>query len=325
MLLDDVFRRSQSGVIRNVLIDMNSAHITFCERPRRVFNAACLALAIACSRGLAVEHAPAQRVVSLGPSLTKQLYLLGVANRVVGITTYCPQPVGLPGVDRIGSVVDPNVETIVRLRPDLILTTPLTNGRRVAALRALRMPLVEFPAARTFNEICEQFLELGKQVGGEQQAESIVRRAKAEASILRETVSKLDRPSVFIQIGAKPLCTAGPDSFLNDLVEMAGAVNIAREAKVRTYSREAVLAANPDCILIVTMGLTGPDEKQKWSQYDNLAAASNGRIHMIDSELVCSPTPASFVEALDLVANLLHPQTTAGAGSQPGAKGGSRE
>ena len=263
------------------------------------------------------ESPHAHRIASLGPSLTKQLYLLGVASRVVGVTTYCPQPSGLPAVERIGSVVDPNVEAVVRLRPDLVLTTPLTNRKRVAALRALQMPVVEFPAARTFDEICEQFLALGKQVGEEKRAENIVRRAKARAEGLCGAVPGSDRPTVFIQIGARPLCTAGQDSFLNDLVEMAGAVNIAKEAKIYTYSRESVLAANPDCILIVTMGLTGPDEKQRWSQYSNLAAASNGRIHMIDSELVCSPTPVSFVEALALVVGLLHPEAAATSGSRP--------
>jgi iron complex transport system substrate-binding protein len=74
-----------------------------------------------------------------------------------------------------------------------------------------------------------------------------------------------------------------------------------------TYSREAVVAANPDCILVVTMGLVGQDEARGWLRYEGLAAAASNRIHLVDSERVCSPTPRSFVEALEWLVGVLHP------------------
>ncbi|MDD5707981.1 MAG: helical backbone metal receptor [Kiritimatiellae bacterium] len=250
-----------------------------------------------------------QRLVALGPSLTRQLYLLGATNLLVGITTYCPQPDGAPPIERIGSVVDPNIERIVRLRPDLVMTTSLTDRRRVDGLRALGIPLAEFRAARTFDEICTQFLELGRLAGRETQAVAIVHQARSAVESLRfKDGAGVARTRVFIQIGARPLVTAGPDSFLNDLIEMAGGDNIAKDAAFSAYSLEAVLAANPECILIVTMGLAGPDERDTWRRYDNLAAATSNRIYLIASDLVCSPTPASFVEALALVAGMLHPK-----------------
>lgn len=270
---------------------------------------------------LAAEHTeltPGQdaRIVALSPALTKQLYLLGLATNVVGITSYCPQPPGnLPAIEQIGSVVDPSTESIIRLRPDLVVSTPLANRRRLTALRGLGIPIAEFLPARSFADVCAQFLELGRLTGTRAQAERIVTEARTQANALSAKVANRPRPSVFVQIGAKPLAAAGKDSFMNDLVVMAGGSNIADDTTYRIYSREAVLAANPDCILIVTMGITGTDEKQQWSAYPNLNAAANQRIYMIDSELVCSPTPQDFVEALAAVIGLLHPETA--PGTQP--------
>lgn len=255
---------------------------------------------------------PAQRIVSLSPALTKQLYLLGLTSNVVGITTYCPQPAGdLPAIEIVGTVVDPSTERILRLKPDLMVCTPLANRKRIATLREAGIRILEFRAAQSCKEVSEQFLELGNATGAADQADTIVRDVDATVSAIRRTVAGVDRPGVFIQIGAKPLCTAGRDSFLNDLVEMAGGTNIADDTTYRIYSREAVLAANPDCILIVTMGLTGVEEKQQWSQYKNLAAAVNQRIYMIDAEQVCSPTPIDFTNILNTVIGLLHPEAAA--------------
>lgn len=278
---------------------------------RRASQWGCLLLfaCMECDAASEAQHAASPgRIVSLGPSLTKQLYLLGATAETVGITTYCPQPSGLPAIARAGSVVEPNVEQIVRLRPDLVLATSLTSRKAVATLQAVGLSVVEFPPAKTFDEICGQFLMLGARIGRQEKARHVVEETQAQVNALREAVPPNERPSVFIQIGARPLCTAGKDSFLNDLVEMAGGVNIARDVTVVTYSRESVLAANPDCILVVTMGMTGPDEIQTWRRYETLTAAKHGRIHMIESELVCSPTPVSFVDALATIVKLLHPE-----------------
>lgn len=284
---------------------------------------------VVCWAGLAAGAAegprPAvRRIVSLGPTVTKPLYRLGAAERVVGITTYCPQPPGGREIARIGTVVDPGIEAIVRQRPDLVLATPLTNPRRLAILRELRIPVVEIDAAKTFEEICARFREIGERVGRAERAGEIVARAQRRMEALQRRLPGKDRPTVFLQIGARPLSTAGGNNFLNDMIIRAGGVNIAGNAETISYSREAVLAADPDCILIVTMGLTGPDEKRKWERYETLQAVASGRVHMLDSERVCSPTPESFVEGVERIASLLYPELGAAPGKPPAPSGPSR-
>lgn len=260
---------------------------------------------------------PAQRIISLSPALTKQLYLLELAPAVVGITSYCPQPDNAPPIERIGSVVDPSLERILQLKPDLVISTPLASRKRMASLESLGIKVVEFPPALSFAHIGEQFLQLGALAGKSELAQRIMKKARAQTqAVTAATADRQPKPRVFIQIGVKPLATAGPESFINDLIEMAGGVNIVEDSTFRVYSREAVLAANPDCILIATMGLGGASEIAQWKRYETLAAAARDRIFMVDAERICSPTPLDFVETLREVAAMFYPET-ATAAEQP--------
>jgi len=285
-----------------------------CSRIRHVVLGGGLLLALLAwpcpAAGAPVAGKAAQRIVSLSPALTKQLYLLGLAEAVVGITSYCPQPDTSPPIERIGSVVDPSLERILQLRPDLVVSTPLASRKRMATLDTLGIPVVEFPPAQSFAQIGEQFLLLGRLTGKADLAQRLMNAAREKTQALAATIAdRRPKPRVFIQIGVKPLSTAGPDSFLNDLIEMAGGINIVKDSTFRVYSREAVLAANPDCILIVTMGLGGADEIAQWNRYGNLTAAVKKQIFMIDADLVCSPTPPDFVQALQEVVTMLYPET----------------
>lgn len=260
---------------------------------------------------------PASRIISLSPALTKQLYLLELESSVVGITSYCPQPENAPPVESVGSVVDPSLERILQLKPDLVVSTPLASRRRMATLESLGIKVVEFPPALSFAHIGEQFLQLGDLAGKRELAQRIMREAREQTQALAAAADRQPRPRVFIQIGAKPLATAGPDSFLNDLIEMAGGTNIVTDSTFRVYSREAVLAANPDCILITTMGMGDESEKVQWEAYETLAATARKQIFMVDAERICSPTPLDFVETLREVTAMLHPETATPAPEQP--------
>jgi len=170
--------------------------------------------------------------------------------------------------------------------------------------------VVVFRQAKDFAEICRQFFDLGEIVGKKGEAEAIVLKAQKEMDCVKEKVSTLARPTVFVQVGAKPLVTAGAGSFINSLIESAGGVNVAGNLNgpaYMPYSREKALEADPDHIIIVTMGLAGEKEKCGWEAFKNLKAVKNKNIHIIDSDKFCSLTPVTFVEALEEMAALLHP------------------
>lgn len=250
-------------------------------------------------------HYP-KRIVSLCPSITEQLYLLGVEDRVVGVTTYCP--VGTREKEKIGSLRTVDLERILSLHPDIVLSSFLNEPGQIEKLRSLKIKVVSFTKPKSFSEICSQCLEIGKIVGKEEEAKEIIKKAQATVRLIKEKACGLPRPKVFMQVGTNPLYTITRDSFSEDFITLAGGINIAHEAKSGLYSREEVVRRDPDVIIIVTHGIVGGQEKEIWQNFKVLKAVENGRIYVIDADKICRPTPVSFVETLKEIFEFLHPQ-----------------
>ena len=253
---------------------------------------------------------PARRIVSLGPINTENLFLMGAGDLLVGCTTYCTRPAAAKQKEKIGTVLQPDIEKIISLEPDLILATGLTSPQQVAQFTRLGIEVVHFREPRSFAEICDNFLLMGRLTGHLPQAERLVDTARKQVEAIRHRVAALPKQKVFMQIGADPLFAAVGDTFTSDYLTFSGGINIAGGETGGQYDYERVLAHDPDIILVVVMGgengMAG-QERRKWLNYRALTAAKNRRVHVIDPDLLCSPTPVSFVRGLALVAELLHP------------------
>jgi ABC-type Fe3+-hydroxamate transport system substrate-binding protein len=249
---------------------------------------------------------PPQRIVSLVPNITEELYLLGVQDRIVGVTIYCQRPPEAQSKERVGAVVEVNVEKIVSLRPDLVFASPLTDRRQIEKLRDVGVRIEVFQPSQDFEGLCAEFLELAHFVGREKEAQEIIKRSERELAHIKEMIKGLPTPRVFVQIGEKPLVAAGGDSFIDDFVSFAGGVNIAHEVKTSVYSREEVVRRNPDIILIAKMGIAGEREKKTWMKYTTIKAVQTDTIYTVDPYRFCSPTPLSFVEQVNELVRLFH-------------------
>ena len=249
-----------------------------------------------------------QRIISLGPGITEELYLLGVGDRIVGVTTYCQRPEEAKKKDKVGTILEVNLEEIVIRKPDLVLATNLTDPRAVGKMKGLGLRVHQFPLARNISELNQQFLELGRLVGKTELAEEIVSRAQAEVNRISSGLKDLPRPRVFVQVGAKPLFAVNRDYFLNDFIRLAGGINTSEEAGAGgLYSREKVIKDDPDVIIIAAMGLPTEEEKRTWEGFKNMRAVKNRRIYIVDPDKYCNPTPLSFGEALKEMVGILHP------------------
>jgi len=249
-----------------------------------------------------------QRIISLGPSITKALYLLGVQNKLIANTIYCIEPLEAKKKEKVGTACQVNIEKVFRLAPDLVLATSLVDPRSTEKLKNLGVKVVTFSTPRNFDDICKQFLELSRLVGKEKEAKDVVREAENDVALIREKVKDLDKPKVLIQVGARPLVVATGNYFVNDYIEFAGGINIAKDAKEGIYSREQVLKANPDVIIITTMGIATEEEKRIWQKYQILNAVKNNQIYIIDTDKITSPTPLTFVKTLEEFVRILHPE-----------------
>jgi len=250
------------------------------------------------------------RIISLAPSLTESIYLLDMGEYLVGNTFYCNKPEDAKNKPRVASAVDVNIEEVVRLKPDLVLATQLTDPRAIRKLKAMHINTMAFKQPYSFNQMAEQFLCIAKRLEREHLAKTIINHSRRKLEIITNRLNHVTKPSVFIQLGARPIFAATSESFVNDLVTYAKGVNIAENEKTGIYSREMLLVQNPDIILITSMGIKGSEEKKQWLKFRSLKAVQTNRIYIIDSELFCSPSVASFVDALKQLVLLLHPQVS---------------
>jgi iron complex transport system substrate-binding protein len=221
-----------------------------------------------------------------------------MGDNIIGVTIYCQRPSQAKDKQKVGSVVDVNVEKIVNLKPDIVFAMSHTNTKDIKKLRDTGINVITFDIPKTFERLCEIFLALGKTIGKEKEAIHIVNASKRKVSDIRKKTSGLQKQKVFIQIGAKPLFAATDDSFVNDYIEFSGGINIFKDAGSGLISREEVLKRNPDIILIATMGVAGKDEQKIWHRYKMINAVWNNRIYLVDPYRICSPTPVSFAEYL---------------------------
>ena len=267
----------------------------------------CLCMALPASAGQPIPG----RVISLSPIITETIYLVGAQDKLIANTTYCNVPEAAQTKDKIGSVIQMNVEKIIYLKPDLVIASPLSREKQLRMLEKLSITVVRARNPKTFDQMCEMTLNIGRTLGRAEQARAIVDEAKQVATAVLEQTQHLEKPRVFFQIGIKPLHSANNDMFINEYIRYGGGINIAGHEGSGVYSREKVLSVNPDIILIATMGTStkaGKMEQEKWRAYKNMAAVKKHRIHVLDPELVCSPTPVTFVNGLKQIVRLLHPE-----------------
>ena len=250
------------------------------------------------------------RIVSLSPLLTENVFLLGAGERMVGNTSYCTKPEAAKAVAKVGSVMELSIERIIGLRPDLVLAINLSPPQQVAQLERLGLRVRTFHQPESFAEMCDQFLELGTLLGREQRAREIVDEAARRAEAVRTATADLPRRKVFLQVGANPLFSSVQDSFTHEYMVLGGGENIAGDRRSGAMTTEQVLALDPEVIIIAVMGSedgVGGGEKGKWERYRAMRAVRDGRVHVLDPDQVCSPSPLTFAASLEAIARLIHP------------------
>ncbi|MGD8238733.1 MAG: ABC transporter substrate-binding protein [Armatimonadota bacterium] len=249
---------------------------------------------------------PPRRIVSLAPSTTETLFALGVGDRVVGVTTWCDYP---PEAQELATVGDSqlNVERIISLDPDLVVAVAHLQGGVIEALDRAGAPVLAIDTS-AFDDLYAAIRLLGEATDAREQAETIVAEMQDARRRIREAaVPEEHRPRVFIEIGDRPLRTAGPGTFVSQIVEDAGGRNIADDVRSDwgTFSYEAVIARDPDVIIS-----TIPDDARAAVHPEGWAAISavrTGRVHVIDPDIVVRPGPR-LKQGLEAVFEVLHPR-----------------
>ena len=247
----------------------------------------------------------AKRIVSLVPWVTKSLYLMGEQHRLVGCTSYCPV-LASDHIPVVANAMSVNIEKVLTLKPDVVIASSLNKPEIIDNLRKLGIMVVMQSYPKSFEEICTYFIQIGELVCQGSKAKEIVAQQKARLVRLKASIPAGKHPKVFIQIGAKPLFCAVPETFMEDFIRFSGGKNSAEELKLGSVTREYVLKQNPDIIFIVTMGIVAQEEKDNWLSYKAISASKSEKIFILDADKTCSPTPILFVDALEEMIKLMY-------------------
>lgn len=254
------------------------------------------------------------KIISLTPSITESLFLLGVGDNVVGVTTYCEYPSEAKKKEKIGSLLSLNIEKIVLLKPDIVIGTGINRLENFGKISKLGIKVHLFENESSFLEICNDFLELGKLIEKEKRAAEIIRKSKQGIEKIKKSIKSVplkNMPKVFLVYGTNPLVTITKGTFSDEIISIAGGINIAHNlsGKYIRYSKEEVLKQNPDVIIIVGMGIASKQEKKLWAKYKDLSAVKKNQIYIIeDAHNISAPNPVTFVQAVKFMAELLHPE-----------------
>jgi iron complex transport system substrate-binding protein len=258
---------------------------------------------------------PAQRIVSLAPSNTELLFAVGAGGQVVGREDFSDFPLEaleLPSVG--GSMGDYNLEAIVALQPDLVLLTELHSPELVQSLEGLGLTVYYLGNPVVLEDLYTNLEIVGKLTGHEDEAAALIGELTDRVNKVDELVAGTsNRPVIFYELDAtdtaKPW-TAGPGTFVDQLVNRAGGVNLGSslEGAWVQVSQEELIIQDPDMIFLgdAAYGVT-PEQVSRRAGWENLQAVISGQIVSFDDDLVSRPGPR-LVDGLVEFARLMHPE-----------------
>ena len=270
---------------------------------------ALLAVAALLGRARGAAAANRQRIVSLTPSVTEILFALGAGDEVVGVSQYSDFPPEATRLPRVGSFLTPNLEAIIALRPTLVIGIGLSSEmRQIRALREMGCSILTI-RDDSVAEIEESIREVGRKTDRGDAARKLLEKLNAQISAVRRRVSKLPRVSVLMLVGHEPLIAVGPGTFLDDLLRLCNADNIADSLGQPwpKLSIEYVIAMKPQVILDGQMGSDPAAPAQFWQKYPTIPAVQNHRVYGYrDRILHAGPRIGT---SLEMLAAMIHPET----------------
>lgn len=251
------------------------------------------------------------RFVSLAPNLTEIAYAVGAGDRLVGNTTFCDYPPEAKNVVKVGDTLQPSIERILTLRPQLVLVSTASQ------LEAFTKQLNEHQIAvyvtdpRDLEGVFRSILRVGDLLNEPVAASELVKQLRARSERVERVVAGLPPVSVFFQLSGQPLYTAGKSSFVTNLIERAGGLSVTsdiNEAWPR-LSDEAALASRPEAVIMLSGGAMGATANTRVAAaLKNSPAVRNGRVYVIDGDLLTRPGPR-LVDGLEQIARALHPES----------------
>ncbi len=254
-----------------------------------------------------------ERIVSLAPNLTEILFALGLDEKIVAVSNDSDYPLKASNKKKIGTFWQPNTEAIIASRPDLVVTLWFEQQKAAAdSLRRLGYQVLTVRIEK-IPELLAAIQEIGTAAGCQQHAAQLVENIHNRSNDLQSKLVSADKVKVLWVVQAEPLRVAGRDTFINELIELAGGENAISQT-IQQYppiSTEELLACGAETIIQSGMGKSNMAEQQKaaerfWGRWPYLPAVKNNRIYVVEPDTVVRLGPR-LCQGIELIAHCLHP------------------
>jgi iron complex transport system substrate-binding protein len=261
-----------------------------------------------------IESEP-ERIITFAPSATEIVFALGLGDRLVGVSgPFDDHPPEASEIQHVGGAgdfgVDPNIEQVVTLEPDLFLT--IKGGDQWKdRLRDLDVPVVTLDAT-DLDDLLADIEVAGLITGATEAAQALVTDMRAQAQGVEEAVGDVEPVTCFYETFYPPLYTVGPGTFIYDLLERAGCdpVTSSSDQQYPQWSVEDLVEQSPDVYLVSSESGASPRAVARRPGFEAVSAVARGRVVPIDSDLAERPGPR-IVQGLRLIAEALHPEAFA--------------
>ncbi|KUJ92866.1 MAG: hypothetical protein XD40_1948 [Archaeoglobus fulgidus] len=266
--------------------------------------------------GYTITEGNPQRIVSLAPSNTEILFAIGAGDRVVGVTDYCNYPPEVVEKKEKGELVSIggyttiNIEKVVSLKPDLVVATYGNGIENIETLRRMGLTVIAFDP-KSVEDVMKDIILIGVATGEKENATKLVQEMLERIEKVRESVK--DKPKVRVAhiLWYDPIWVSGKNTFIDEVIRLAGGENVFNFDGWRTVSVEDLIAANPDVIIVSSgsgMG-GGKDVVYEWVVSDDrlsgIKAVKEGRVYAVDADMINRPS-YRLAEAIEVVADLIH-------------------
>ncbi len=247
-----------------------------------------------------------ERIISLAPSNTEILFALGLGDRVVGVTMYCDYPPEAQDKEKVGDYYGPDIEKIIALQPDLVLATDFHRFDLIPALEQQGVAVFAV-APQTLDDVLESIQKIGQIADKEAEALELVDRMTSKIEEIEEQTKELEeKPRVFYMTWQDPMWTIGRATWIDDLINISGGVNIFSQyfESGAMVEIEWVILLNPEIIITSEWSY---DWALNATELASTNASQTGRIYTFDDDLAQRPGPR-LVEGLEWFAHLIHPE-----------------
>jgi iron complex transport system substrate-binding protein len=257
-----------------------------------------------------------RRIISISPNATEMLDALGEVDRLVAVSTFCVHPPSIAGLPRIGGLFDADVETVLRLTPELVILRGTSRAvERVCAENGIALFR---DRTERFEDIEATLHALAGMLGCPERASAVIDSMRRRLDTISHAVRGRPRPRVLLTLGRRPdhlgeIMTASRRTFLHEVIARAGGENIFAGVAMDypRISPEAVLSAGPD-VIVEAMPEALPDAaleariREQWARIGPIPAVASGRVHLVTDNNALIPSPR-IVEVVARLARLLHP------------------